>query len=211
MRGRRRLGRITLCRRSPHYLSILYTILTHIASWTTRYGEEYTSEAPTVDMVRGRTLDREPAAVFTFKYRPYGKCPHIHSFSIELSRVNPEILVDKTTSCLDVLLANGVIPRPVPGPQPSTSSQIADVDEKTAAQIRRLEVRRRISRRRAGSEFQFSHDFQYQTRLNALKTKAKVVPSAGISKTISPSRKHKSRSRSIRIPPDADIIDLTTL
>ncbi|TEB39541.1 hypothetical protein FA13DRAFT_1618677 [Coprinellus micaceus] len=35
------------------------------------YGEEYVSEAPTVDMVRGRTLDREPAAVFTFKYRPY--------------------------------------------------------------------------------------------------------------------------------------------
>ncbi|KAJ2919833.1 hypothetical protein MD484_g605, partial [Candolleomyces efflorescens] len=47
------------------------------------YGDEYASPAPTVDMVRGRTIDTTPIATFTFKYRPY-----------------------------DILLASDIIPRP---------------------------------------------------------------------------------------------------
>ncbi|KAJ2934962.1 hypothetical protein H1R20_g2102, partial [Candolleomyces eurysporus] len=76
------------------------------------YGEEYASPAPTVDMVRGRTIDTAPVATFSFKYRPY-----------------------------DILLANGIIPRPTPPPNTSSSSAQLEVDEETAAQIRRLEVR----------------------------------------------------------------------
>ncbi|KAJ3524072.1 hypothetical protein NMY22_g11165 [Coprinellus aureogranulatus] len=94
------------------------------------YGEEYASEAPTVDMVRGRTLDSEPMVSFSFKYRPYG-----------------------------MLLANGIIPQPVIAQQ--SSPRESDVDEKTAAQIRRLE-----------------------NRLNALNPRPRLFPSSGMSKTL---------------------------
>ncbi|KAF9469389.1 hypothetical protein BDZ94DRAFT_1126573, partial [Collybia nuda] len=50
-----------------------------------KYGEEYASPPPVVDMVTGYKLDQAPCASFTFKYRPFA-----------------------------MLMANGIVPRPVP-------------------------------------------------------------------------------------------------
>ncbi|KAF8906892.1 hypothetical protein CPB85DRAFT_1527593 [Mucidula mucida] len=35
-----------------------------------RFGDEYTSTAPRMDMVNGSKMDAEPIAIFTFRYRP---------------------------------------------------------------------------------------------------------------------------------------------
>ncbi|KAF6763632.1 hypothetical protein DFP72DRAFT_872986 [Ephemerocybe angulata] len=123
------------------------------------YGEEYGSPAPVVDMVRGRVIDSTPFVTFSFKYRPY-----------------------------DVLMANDIIPRPMLSTRTNvpSSSRNNEVDQKTAAQIKRLE-----------------------NRLNALKTKAKLVPHAGIVKRTVGSSKGKGRARG-PIPPNAEIIDLTS-
>lgn len=37
-----------------------------------RFGDEYTSTAPRMDMVNGSRMDAEPIAIFTFRYRPLG-------------------------------------------------------------------------------------------------------------------------------------------
>lgn len=95
------------------------------------YGEEYHSPAPMVDMVKGRTIDSVPLATFTFKYRPRGR--YFDHFLSDLNSHKTE------TNKSDVLLAERIIP-----PSHSSNALPADyyvqVDERTAAQIRRLEV-----------------------------------------------------------------------
>ncbi|KAF5369203.1 hypothetical protein D9615_009963 [Tricholomella constricta] len=76
-----------------------------------KYGEEYFLPAPVVDVVTTHALDSAPYATFTFKYRPIGR---------------------------SMLMANGIVPRPIPV-----------ADRVTTAEIRALEVRLAALRSRA--------------------------------------------------------------
>ncbi|KAF8077569.1 hypothetical protein FPV67DRAFT_1443193 [Lyophyllum atratum] len=76
-----------------------------------KYSEEYYSPAPVVDVVTAHKWDSFPYVNFTFKYRP-----------------------------LAMLMANGIVPRPIP-----------TADQGTAAEIRALEAKLAVLRSKAGS------------------------------------------------------------
>lgn len=115
-----------------------------------------------------------------------------------------------------MLLANGIIPRPVAvrlsSPNQAVVEEKPEVDQKTAAQIRRLEVRirTRIAEGTVPNNATQLTPLTPQARLRSLKSKAATVPSSGMGNTLTPSR-HKRRARSAHIPHDAEVIDLTAL
>jgi len=90
-----------------------------------KYGEEYHSPSPVVDMVTSRKVDQVPFASFTFRYRP-----------------------------LAMLMANGIVPRPsnfsYNWSNASPNSRAVDNDESAAAEIRRLESRLNSLRSQVG-------------------------------------------------------------
>ncbi|RDB22207.1 hypothetical protein Hypma_010725 [Hypsizygus marmoreus] len=79
-----------------------------------KYGEEYYAPAPVVDVVSGHKLGIAPYVTFTFRYRP-----------------------------MALLMANGIIPRPV---ALNEISPLASADQATSAEIRRLEAKLRALR-----------------------------------------------------------------
>jgi len=75
-----------------------------------KFGEEYVSLQPTVDLVDGYKMDTAPYATFIFRYRP-----------------------------LDMLMANGIVPRPMG--QSRVTQVKPEGDTATADEIRNLEAR----------------------------------------------------------------------
>ena len=96
-----------------------------------RYGAEYAAPAPSVDMVRGRRLEPTPLVTFTFRYRPRSESHFQAHTGLPMSW---------HTLLSGILLANDIIPRPRSNPSIKGQEEKVDIDPKTAAQIRRLEV-----------------------------------------------------------------------
>ncbi|GLB34567.1 hypothetical protein LshimejAT787_0201320 [Lyophyllum shimeji] len=119
-----------------------------------RYSEEYYSPAPVVDVVTADKMDIVPYVTFTFKYRP-----------------------------MAMLMANGIVPRPVPA-----------ADRAAAAEIRTLEAKLAALREKAR-----------QTGAAAPLAHRQVKTEDGVSKSASPSR--SSKRSPMKRPPE--IIDLT--
>lgn len=78
-----------------------------------KYGEEYYAPAPVIDVVSGYKIDAEPWITFIFKYRP-----------------------------IPMLMANGIIPRPV--------ASASNGDQEVVAEIRTLEAKLQALRSRVG-------------------------------------------------------------
>lgn len=79
-----------------------------------RFGNEYASPAPVIDMVQYKDIDvdSKPYLTFEFKYKPLGQFISFTQCSVY------------TNSCIDLLVANNIAPRALhilsPTPPPST-------------------------------------------------------------------------------------------